>query len=253
MIFYFSATGNSQWVASLLSERLQLPMYDFTDGQVTAEFIQERTPAGCTVFVVPVHGWEVPRLMANFLRFLQEKGFHSNYIYVVFTCGDDCGLAHKKIEKLISPLSDHPLIAYSVQMPNTYIPMFELDDNETARAKVTDTQNRISQIANDILSKKTIWQVKEGAWPRLKTYVVNPLFVHFCIRTKPFHTDEGCISCGLCVSACPLGNIRLQNGHPQWGTECVHCMACLHACPRSVIQYGHSTQKRGRYSLKDFL
>lgn len=246
MILYFSGTGNSAWVAHLLAEATNDTPIDI------ATHIRHNTvPKGiekatCVGIVFPIHSWYASRPVVHFLKKLPVSS--TAYRYAVCTCGDDAGKAINRLKRHFKLNA-----AWSVQMPNTYIPMFELDDNETARAKVTDTQNRISQIANDILSKKTIWQVKEGAWPRLKTYVVNPLFVHFCIRTKSFHTDEGCISCGLCVSACPLGNIHLQNGRPQWGTECVHCMACLHACPRSVIQYGHSTQKRGRYSLKDFL
>ena len=55
------------------------------------------------------------------------------------------------------------------------------------------------------------------------------------------------------AKSCPVGNIRLVDGHPVWGKQCIHCMACLHFCPRKVIQYGKATQKKGRYRLEDYL
>ena len=95
--------------------------------------------------------------------------------------------------------------------------------------------------------------VHEGSAAWLKTYVVNPLFVRFVIGTRSFHVDEGCISCGICGKSCPVGNIRLVDGHPVWGKQCIHCMACLHFCPRKVIQYGKSDTEEGRYRLEDYL
>ena len=251
MIFYFSATGNSKWVASLLSERLQLPMYDFTDGQVTAEFIQERTPAECTVFVVPVHGWEAPRLMANFLRFLQEKRFHTNYIYVVFTCGDDCGFAHKKIEKLISPLSDHPLIAYSVQMPNTYIllPGFDVDDEKIQEKKLSAAPKRVNQIAAAIQQHQYVPELYEaGRFAWVKSNILNPLFVKFIKKEMKFHVTDACNGCGKCRQICPTKTIQLDaHRHPVWNNTCEQCLACIHSCPQQAIQWGNATQRKGRY------
>ena len=143
--------------------------------------------------------------------------------------------------------------AWSVAMPNTYVPMFNLDDGALCLKKIENARHAVASIAEDVIARKRVWNVHEGSAAWLKTYVVNPLFVRFVIGTRSFHVDEGCISCGICGKSCPVGNIRLVDGHPVWGKQCIHCMACLHFCPRKVIQYGKATQKKGRYRLEDYL
>ena len=93
----------------------------------------------------------------------------------------------------------------------------------------------------------------EGSCPRLKTYVVQPLFIHYYIGTKAFRVEDACISCGLCAKDCPVSAIRLVDGRPVWGDACIHCMACLHGCPVNAIRYGTGTKKKGQYRLEDYL
>lgn len=87
----------------------------------------------------------------------------------------------------------------------------------------------------------------------MKTYVVQPLFIHCYIGTKAFQVEDACISCGLCERNCPVSAIRLVDGRPVWSDACIHCMACLHGCPAKAIQYGKGTRKKGRYRLEDYL
>lgn len=246
MILYFSATGNSRWVAERLAEATS------DEAQDIAVFLKQGTSPDMSVvtdrvgIVYPIHSWYVPRPLVSFLESLcLPEGI---YRYAVCTCGDDAG-------KGMSRLARHfPLdAAWSVFMPNTYIPMFELDSEEDAAGKIRATDIRIRQIAADVLGCRRVWDVHEGGFPWLKTYFINPLFVHFSIRTRTFLVDEGCISCGKCVKACLLSNITLIDGKPVWGHTCMHCMACIHVCPKEVIQYGKSTRKKGRYRLQHFL
>lgn len=246
MILYFSATGNSKWVAREIAAATGDEALD-----VMACLKQGITPAlpaatETVGIVFPIHSWYVPRPVLDFLSLLQLPSV--SYRFAVCTCGDDAG-------KAMTRLARHFALdaAWSVCMPNTYIPMFELDSEQVASTKITSARSRIRQIAEDITQRSKVWDVHEGSFPWLKTYVVNPLFVHFMIRTKGFHSDIGCVSCGKCVKACPLANIALVSGRPEWGKHCIHCMACVHACPEAVIQYGKSTRKKGRYCLEYFL
>lgn len=115
-------------------------------------------------------------------------------------------------------LAEHfPLdAAWSVAMPNTYVPMFDLDDEALCRKKIENARHAIASIAADVIARKKVWNVHEGGAAWLKTYVVNPLFVRFTIGTKGFHVDEGCVSCGICRKSCPVGNIGMVDGRPVW-------------------------------------
>lgn len=252
MICYFSGNGNSRWVARQLAAALHVPLCDISaclkDPSAFPSAALQR--AGSVGLVFPVHSWRAPAPVFTFLaRFLPASRLSACcYRYAVCTCGDDAG-------KTMNHLSKHfPLnAAWSVTMPNTYIPMFQLDSDTLAGQKLASARHRLPEIASAVAGRQSVWQVHEGALPRMKTYAVHPLFTRFVISSHGFHADEGCTACGTCARRCPVGNIRLADGHPEWGNSCIHCMACVHGCPQGVVQYRRATQQRGRYRLTDYL
>jgi ferredoxin len=246
MIYYFSGNGNSQWVAE------QIATLTGENIGNLAEYIRTDTiPEGMgndetLGFVFPIHSWYAPRPVVDFLSKLHIP--KETYKYVVCTCGDDSGKCMTRLHR------HYPFdAAWSVRMPNTYIPMFELDSDTVARKKVEEARETIDMIVRDIKERRKRRFVFEGAFPWTKTYIINPLFVHFVISAKGFHSDDSCIACGNCRTACPMGNITLTDGHPVWGEHCIHCMACIHSCPQRAIQYKEVTRKKGRYQLKRYL
>ncbi|MBS6504078.1 MAG: 4Fe-4S binding protein [Clostridium sp.] len=58
------------------------------------------------------------------------------------------------------------------------------------------------------------------------------MFYPILIHSKKFYATNACISCGKCENVCPLGNIQLENGKPNWGSNCTHCS------PKEAIEYG---------------
>lgn len=246
MILYFTATGNSRWLAERLAEATHDTAVSIVDCLKQGSMPEEVSGMDRLGVVFPIHSWGAPRVLIDFLSRLRLP--ECCYRYAVCTCGDDVGKGMNLLAKHF-PLD----AAWSVAMPNTYIPMFNLDDDSLCRKKIEEARRSVVSIAEAVLARENAWQVHEGGAAWLKTYVVNPLFFRFIVRSKAFHVDEGCISCGVCGKSCPVGNIRLEEGHPVWGGHCIHCMACVHGCPQKVIQYGKTTQKKGRYRLGDYL
>jgi MinD superfamily P-loop ATPase len=66
-----------------------------------------------------------------------------------------------------------------------------------------------------------------------------------------FLADENCNNCGICEKVCPVNNIILVEGNPQWHHKCQQCLACINFCPENAIQYGKRTIGRGRYHHPD--
>lgn len=248
MIYYFTGNGNSKWVAELIAEFTQdkaLNIADYIkDGQLIDNMLLEDTDKVGIVY--PVHAWYAPRVVIDFVSRLRV--LQGTYCYAICTCGDDVGKGMSRFAKKF-PLN----AAWSVTMPNTYIPMFNTDSNDVAYQKITQARQRIAIIAAAIKNKERIWDVHEGVLPCLKTYLINPWFVKYNIRSKGFHIEGECVSCATCVQVCPVENITLYGGQPVWKNFCTHCMGCIHACPQRVIQYGKVTQKKERYSLTKLL
>lgn len=242
MIYYFSGTGNSKWVANRLAKELDEEMQDI------AAFFKSPGPirirAGESLGIIfPVYAWGPPMIVKRFLPYLTVE---DAFCYAVCTCGDDAGGAIEYLKKRLPIIS-----GYSVQMPNNYIVLYDVDDEQTQRRKLIAAKARIPQIAENIRQKKPVFEVCRGRFPGLKTAVVHPLFRVFAMRSKPFYAEETCTACGLCARVCPTGNIAIVNGRPSWSDACEQCMGCINRCPARAIQYGGYTKKKGRYYIAE--
>ncbi len=250
MIFYFSGNGNSAWVADRLAERLDDTMIPIAD---YADETYETKPGEAVGFVFPVYSWAPPAIVLDFIRRVKFIG-RPEYLYFACTCGDDSGKTAEVFRKAVKARGWECHAGYSVIMPNTYValPGFGIDDEETERAKVEDTKERIDCMAASLNERVVTdpYDCVTGSIPNIKTYVIAPLFNRFQIDPKPFHTTDVCTSCGLCVKTCPVHNIILEEGRPQWGDRCTQCLACFHICPVNAVQYGKNTIGKRQYKGK---
>lgn len=255
MVFYFSGTGNSLWVAKNIANSLSdklIPIGDYIkDRSLQPIFtLNEDEKVG---FVFPVHSWGIPPVMSDFIKRLQITGYHKQLIFGIFTCGDECGDTKKMFLKLLSEKGFECHHVYSIQMPNNYIalPGFDVDAEDIAQEKKQRAKQILPTIISAITNDKITDSYTKGKFTFLKSGLIYPLFRKYATDDRPFYSKESCTSCGLCVKKCPVGNLSLENGHPVWGKRCTQCMACIHNCPTRSIEYGKATLKKGRYVFKE--
>ncbi len=250
MIYYFSGTGNSLYVARQLADALGERLSPMTFPPMTDN------PVVGLVF--PVYSWGIPNVVESFVSKMKHilKGKESreqgSFLYAVMTCGDDMGYADKVLETALGRKLD---AAFSVQMPNTYVclPGFDVDSKELCKEKLAKEGVAIKEIATCISDRKAVRRLKRGSFPRTKTYIIRPLFNRYLLTDKYFRVDAGkCVSCGRCRKMCPVGNIIVDET-PQWQSHCTGCLACYHACPYHAINFGNMTQKKGQYNLLKLL
>ncbi len=245
MIFCFSGTGNSLWVAQRLADILEDRIYLIADNNLTPI----KSTAERVIWVFPIYSWGVPPVVKRFIQsqdiIFQNQPLH----YMVCTCGDDTGIAYKQWRKLITKRGWIARSAFSVQMPNTYTLMkgFDVDSNEIMQQKLDAAPERVNFIAKQIRLNTCTDDITTGSWAWIKTRIIYPGFMKFCMSPKPFHATENCISCQKCSRECPLQNIKMTEGHPQWGNNCTMCLRCYHTCPQHAIAYGNATKGKGQY------
>lgn len=257
MIFYFSGTGNSLWVAKQLSTQLNDSLVSIAKAQINKHFKYNINNDEKIGFVFPIYSWGIPPIVEQFIKKITLEGYNNQTIYGVFTCGDECGYTDKMFCKLLSRKNWQSQHIYSVKMPNTYIcfPKFDVDSKEIEQKKIDEAQPAITRIAEAIAGNKPIEHYHRGRFNFLKSRIIYKQFNKHALDSRPFYTTEACTSCGLCANSCPTQNILISNGKPQWGNSCTQCACCIHHCPTHAIEYGKFTRNKGRYSrfanLKD--
>lgn len=247
MIFYFSGTGNSLWVAQRLSVALGCKMTAIGDCTAAIHSNDDRV-----IWVFPIYSWGLPLVVKKFMSNHNLSFCGKPSHYMVCTCGDDIGFAHKQWRKVVEKRGWVARSSFSVQMPNTYTLMkgFDVDSPQTAQQKLAEAPSRVDFIAQQIkIGDETmaINDVVTGRWAWIKSRIIYPYFMKYCMSPKPFHATENCISCGRCSMECPLQNIAMTDGHPQWGDNCTMCLRCYHICPCKAVAYGKATKGKGQY------
>ena len=250
MVYYFSGTGNSTFVATTLANFLGLKLKFIPD----VDLINIEYPEEKIVIVFPVYSWGVPPLVSKFIADLgiefwdkvKEKGLT---VDCVMTCGDEVALAPEMIQGNFRKLGIKLNSIWSVIMPNNYVllPGFDVDSKDLEKRKLKDSEGRIIEIAQAINRGDKIVDVTRGSIPWLKTKVVFPLFKRWGVFPKKWHYTVACISCGRCSKICPLLNVQMKEQHPVWGTRCCSCLGCYHVCPVHAVAYGKETGKKGQY------
>lgn len=249
MIFYYSGCGNSRFVAETMAKKLGEKLIfipsELKEGKALDYSLSQGESLG---FVFPVYAWAPAPIV---LDFIAKMTLHSTpaYTYMVCTAGDDVGQTADIFSQALKEKGIELQGCYSVLMPETYInlPGFKLDPPEGERSKINKATDRIPHIVESILEKRYAKDLTIGSMPWLKSHPINKLFKSFLISDKPFKVLDSCVSCGHCEEVCPVGNIHLEGGRPQWNHQCLCCMACYHHCPQNAIQYGKQTEGKGQY------
>jgi len=260
MIFYFSGTGNTRWVAGeiakAIGEELLLIPELIREGRY--EFVLGKDERIGLCF--PTHGWQVPRLVREFIGRLRIDGLsNQTFCWALTTCGDNMGetmtILNRDLARNKALVHDgEPLQAesvFSVIMPESYVclPFMKTDTEEREAMKIDTARHQLPHIIKMIEERRRgIEELDKGATPRLYSYVIGEYFNKRMVTDKKFTVDkEVCIRCGKCAKVCPVDNIK--GTPPEWihNGRCTSCLACYHYCPVHAINFGKITRKRDQY------
>lgn len=168
-------------------------------------------------------------------------------IYFVMTCGGNIGNAGRYLKKLCAAKKMNYMGCAEIQMPENYIAMFSTPAKEEALETIRQSEGAIDNAAALIKENRAFSQPDITVKDRMSSGIVNDIFYPMFVHAKKFYATGACISCGKCANVCPLNNIRLENGKPEWGKNCTHCMACICRCPVEAIEYGEHSKGMPRY------
>lgn len=243
IIYYFTGTGNSLMVARMLAQKLE--------GETELRPVAREVDEACIVadaeqtvgFIFPVYGGQAPwPMMAAAEKMRIPKGV---YLYAIGTCNERGGTCTDLFNCFLKKQGYALSYARKLDMPGNCLP-----SNEAENAQRLE----LAKIWIDVIAKninaRFVGTVEDFDSPDNNTKAVREKYAQ-----QPFGpwrvNGEACTSCGLCAKLCPMENIALRGGTPQFADRCAYCFACFHFCPQKAIykDYPHfgSTDGRPRY------
>lgn len=225
MVFYFTGTGNSLYIAQQLEpDPVSIP-------QVMArrELAFEAEAIGV---VAPVYGHEVPPMVKEFLH---KAAFRTGYFYMVLTYGNRHGGAAELAAGLCRQCGIQPAYINVIQMVDNWLPAFDMEEQKQLDKQI---DSQLAAIQRDIRARRR-WIAPASAQDR----AAHQEFLNRMSQLPPdawqhlLRVTEDCVGCGICQQVCPSGSIRVENGRAvHTPGRCQTCLACIHACPRRGIQ-----------------
>ena len=248
MVLYYSATGNTEYIARELARRLDDECVNLL-GRIKTH---DNTPLRSEkpfVICAPVIVCEMPRFMSDWLKKQEFQG--SRDAYFVFTSGGYCGISGVLSKSLMEKkgMTYHGHAEF--KMPRNYVASDAYGQNtpEEIRQRILESTAQLEGVAQSIRTGGALSARKVLLWETLVTVPFNPVWVKLKLTAKDFHVSGSCIGCGKCETLCPLNNITMRDKKPAWGNSCTHCMACIGNCPVEAIEYANITQTKEKYNF----
>ena len=234
-IYWFSGTGNSLFAAKRLSAEMGgIPLVQITDAAQAGAVGGSGAKIG---FVFPSYYGNLPRAVRAFVEKLEIKP--DTYIFAVVTMGAVGQGSVGAMDKALKARGLRLNYGRGILMPANYVISYNPADSDKKAKSLDKADERLRVFAREISAR--LQSVKIFPVTANKLYKgVEKLDAAFTVSGK-------CSGCGICEKICPVRNIRLENGKPEWQHHCEHCVACISWCPVKAIDYGEKTRSRRRY------
>ncbi len=244
-IYYFTGTGNSLKIAKSLSEKL-----DGCELVPIAKVWKDDHLASLTEkvgFVFPLYYSGLPKIVYDFLNKIELS--KSNYFFAVVTnAGDINSTPLLQIETILNAKSKALSAGFYILMPNNFIIGYDVHSEAHQKEFFEEAIKNVETIYKTVEINENNLGKAFFEKRRIKSEKFNKNFRDNVYGyDKSFYAEDTCSSCGICVKVCPVNNITLEEGIPQWKHKCQQCLACINFCPEKCIQFGDKTLKTQRY------
>ena len=249
MILYFSATGNTEFIATELAKRLGDECVNLL-GRVKKNDFSELSSEKPFIVCAPVYICEMPRFLSKYLKKVRLSG--SREVYFIANSAGYGGISGYLAKKIFRR-KKMKFMGYSeLVMPrNYYIGHYPVQNSDEIKERLVNCYNKLDSIADTIKNGGRLRARYVFLFEKIITIPFNPVWARFKMPAKDFFANDKCVSCGKCANVCPLNNISILDKKPVWGESCTHCMACIGNCPTDAIEYGEITKVKGKYNFRD--
>lgn len=225
MVFYFTGTGNSLYVAKQIEE------VPFSIPKVMREEISEFTSDSIGI-VAPIYGHELPSMVKEFLK---NKTFHTDYFYMILTYGNRHGGAAELAKKFCDECGIQVNYINVIMMADNWLPGFDMNEQKSMDKKIEE--NMAAILADLAAHKNMISEVTDADRAAHQQFLERMSQMPVDAWQHLLRVTDDCTGCGICEKVCPSESVHIADGKAvHIPGKCQTCLACAHACPQKAIQ-----------------
>ena len=232
---YFSGTGNTKHCAKYLLHQLDCngSSYSIEDKTVLYNIKNNKE----IIFAYPVYYSDLPQIVRDFINdnFSIWKG---KKIFIIATMGLFSGDGAGCAARLFKKYGAEVLGGLHIKMPDC------IGDVKVLK-KSLQNNRKVVKKANEKIDK-AVKKIQLNKYPKSGLSFACRLAglfgqrLYFRKKTKYYYSGitidySKCIACGLCVSICPMLNIRLNDNKIVFNDKCTMCYRCFSKCPKQAI------------------
>jgi len=233
VMFYFSGTGNSKYVAELFSQNMKIPCHSIEEGIDFAELISAGDVVG---FCYPIYMSCVPRIMREFVA-QHITALKGKKIIIFCTQLWHSGDGTRRFAALFPKNYIDVIYTEHFFMPNNMndIPLLPVASEKSMKKTLAREKRRMDTVCNNIKNGK----VKRRGFSFVSHLLGIPqaIFLSAVERraNRVVRIDGDCTQCGLCVDICPMKNFSIVDGEVKHNGNCTMCYRCNNKCPHKAI------------------
>lgn len=251
LFFYFSGTGNTEWVARNLARCFR--SFGHTTAAFSCESLQneylEPELSDMVGLLFPVHSSYPPKIVRDLIR--RMPPVINQPLFAITTSAYMAGDTAWKAVQPLKNIGYDPVMVDNVIMPNNYyLPPFDLLP-VTPPEKISPVLRRASRQINRIAIRiHKAHRCLRGRGPFSRLLGIQQRWACRTFESwmnTGLDADDTCTQCGWCVAHCPVNNIQMDTDGVIFSDQCIRCMRCYSFCPVQAIQMKPETRNLKRY------
>lgn len=240
LIVYFSQNGTTRSVAEriaagLSSANIQTDVFRMDDPQCPNPLEYDMFGIG-----FPVYFFRPPFNVLDFINKLPELKGLPTFVFMLY--GSYFGDAHRIIKQFLTRKGAVEAGSFACRGRNLFLGYLRqgylFSPEAPTSQELTQAELFGKECARFLNEDASLPSIKKQ--PMRWIYRLERLFTNRWLArnlySRFFKADKNCKKCGVCVKACPMGNISQEEKEwPQFGRNCLLCLTCEMKCPQGAI------------------
>ncbi len=237
-LFFFSGTGNTAKIASIIKEQLEKKNYKIDLINITSHTARntrfEIEGYSFIIFGFPVYAWRIPKVTRDWLKTLNGD---NRGCFTFFTYGGiSIGVAHYDTIEILRQQGFYVIASAEFLAKHTYnIGGWDLlesrpndEDKEVAKEYAVLISEKIENGVEEVVNFN-----KQNISDEKLEYISRHRYTLF--SQFPSRKGKECSLCRICEEECPTNAFNADTGETD-KEKCIICLHCVISCPESVIQ-----------------